>query len=188
MSNISVPWYQDFLGVAYRYYDLRMNVIPLFSDRKRAADLWNLSVHWWNDHEIKLRFVESDDQYWFIMASESRQPKTNISFFKLLPKSENYTRFKKGSMGEAYLKFGVYTQKGEEGAKGDDVCNCGHLREDHDGKCKIGECGCTKFDTFVITLLKKKKTISDIKFLEEKDVKDDSVSWNCLYVNKYKNS
>jgi len=40
----------------------------------------------------------------------------------------------------------------------------------------------------VLNVLKKKKTVTNIKFLEEKDVKNDSLAWNCLYVNKYKNS
>ncbi|HEY8109939.1 MAG TPA: hypothetical protein VIG05_03645, partial [Candidatus Nitrosotenuis sp.] len=72
-----IPWYDDFLGVAYRYYDLRMNVVPLFSERKVANDLWNNVAHWWNDHDIKIRFVENGDQYWFIMGSDSKRPDKN---------------------------------------------------------------------------------------------------------------
>jgi hypothetical protein len=188
VSNVAIPWYEDFLGVAYRYYDLRMNVVPLFSNRKQATDLWNETVHWWSDHDIKLRFVETGDKYWFIMASESRRPDHNRSFFKILQKSNNYERFKKGHMGEAYLRFGVFAQKEEKDVKDDAVCNCGHTKEDHDGECQIEQCECRKFESFIVNLLKKKKTITDIKFLEEKDVKDDAVSWNCLYINKYKNT
>ena len=36
-----------------------------------------------------------------------------------------------------------------------------------------------------VNLLKRKKTITDIKFLEENDVKDDPLAWNCFNVNKY---
>ncbi|MEM3007212.1 MAG: hypothetical protein QXW37_06085 [Candidatus Nitrosotenuis sp.] len=187
MSSVSMQWYDEFLGVAYRYFDLRMNVIPLFSTKKEASDLWNETVHWWSDHDIKLRFVEAGNQYWFILASESRRPDHNMSIYKLLPKSENYLRFKKGHQGEAYLRFAVFTKKNENEVKDDAVCNCGHKKEDHNGLCNKEDCKCQKFETFVLNMLRKKKTITNIKFLEESDVKDDSISWNCLYVNKYKN-
>ncbi len=187
MSVTSIPWFSDFLGVAYRYFDLRMNVVPLFSDRKMATSTWTEYVHWWNDHDIKLRFVETDEQYWFILASETRRPNKNISFFKLLTKSQNYERFKKGNLGEAYLRFGSYSPKQENQVKADAVCNCGHNNEEHEGECQMEGCDCTKFQSFEVNLLKKKKTITDIKFLQESEIKDDSISWNCLYVNKYKN-
>ncbi len=183
-----IPWFDDFLGVAYRYYDLRMNVVPLFSERKPANDLWNNVVHWWNDHDIKIRFVENGDQYWFIMGSDSKRPDKNRGFFKVLQKSENYERFKKGHAGEAYIRFGAYSEKNESNAKDEATCNCGHRKDDHDGVCLVEACNCQKFESFVVNLLKKKKTVTNIKFLEEKDVKDDSLAWNCLYVNKYKNS
>lgn len=188
MSSSSFPWYDDFVGVAYRYFDLRMNVVPLLSSHKKATDLWNENIHWWSDHDIKIRFVESGDQYWFILASESRRPDHNMSFFKLLPKSENYLRFKKGHQGEAYLRFASYSEKAANDVKNSAVCNCGHTKEDHDGECTVDECRCKEFASFELKLLKKKKTITDIKFLEERDVKDDAISWNCLYINKYKNS
>jgi len=36
-----------------------------------------------------------------------------------------------------------------------------------------------------INLLKKKKTVTDIKFLTEVEIKEDVLAWNCLSVNKY---
>ncbi len=179
------------MGVAYRYYDLRMNVVPLFQDRKEAADLWHNTIHFWGDHTIKIRFVESGDKYWFIMGADSQKPDSNISFFKELKKSENYERFKKGHGGEAYLRLGVYAKKYKNEVKDDAVCNCGHLKEDHDeaednDDCYYEDCECTKFESFQVNLLKKKKTVTDIKFLQEDEVKDDPLTWNCLYVNKYK--
>ena len=106
-SQSSIPWFDDFVGVAYRYYDLRMNVVPLFTDRKEASTLWHDTIHPWVDPSIKIRFLEIDDKYWFIMGSDTQKPDTNLSFFKELPKSENYERFKKGHGGEAYLKIGI---------------------------------------------------------------------------------
>jgi hypothetical protein len=188
-SQSPIPWFDDFVGVAYRYYDLRMNVVPLFSNKKQAVNLWHDSINWWMDHSIKLRFVEIGDDYWFIMGADSQHPNSNLSFFKILPKSENYERFKKGHGGEAYLRLGVYSDKSLSEVKNDAVCNCGHAAEDHDkndnDSCLYEVCSCKKFNSFQVNLLKKKKTVTDIRFLEEKEIKDDPLSWNCINVNKY---
>jgi len=74
-SDSPIPWFDSFLGVAYRYYEIRMNVVPLFSDLKIARKFWMDTMHWWNDHSIKIRFVETGDTYWFIMGAESRNSK-----------------------------------------------------------------------------------------------------------------
>lgn len=188
-SQSPIPWFDEFVGVAYRYYDLRMNVVPLFTERKKATNLWHDSISLWNDHSIKIRFVETGDNYWFIMSADSRNPQTNISFFKILPKSKNYERFKKGHDGEAYLRLGMYSEKFLRDVKKDAICNCGHAAEDHDKKdddtCLYEICKCKKFESFQVILLKKKKIVTDIVFLNEKDVKGDSLAWNCLNVNKY---
>ena len=189
MSADSTPWFEDFVGVAYRYFDLRMNVVPLFNDRKRSTNLWHDTIHWWVDPAIKIRFVESGDKYWFVMGSESQKPETNLSFFKELPKSEHYERFKKGHGGEAYLRLGVYTKKDLANAKKHDLCNCKHEAVDHDegddDVCLYNDCSCKKFSSFQVNLLKRKKTITDIEFIDEADVKDDPLAWNCLNANKY---
>ena len=191
-TQSSIPWFSDFVGVAYRYYDLRMNVVPLFTDRKESTSLWNDTIHWWVDPTIKIRFVEMENDYWFIMGSDSQKPNTNLSFFKMLPKSENYERFKKGHGGEAYLRLGVYTKKTLDNAKKDHVCDCGHEARDHDendeDSCLYNDCNCKKFSSFQVNLLKRKKTITDIEFLEEKDVKDDPLVWNCFNANKLSKS
>jgi len=183
-------WFDDFLGVAYRYYDLRMNVVPLFSERKQAANLWNDTIYWWNDHTIKLRFVEAGEKYWFIMGADSKKPESNKSFFKILSQSEHYDRFKNGHGGEAYLRLGVYATMKKKDAKDDTVCNCGHRLDDHEeehsDECLIEDCSCKNFESFQVNLLKRKKTITDIKFLQEEQVKEDPLTWNCLYANKYK--
>ncbi len=188
-SQSPVPWFDDFVGVAYRYYDLRMNVVPLFTERKKATNLWYDTINWWLDHSIKIRFVETNENYWFIMGADSQNPQTNISFFKMLPKSENYERFKKGHDGEAYLRLGIYSDKYLKDVKRDAMCNCGHAAEDHDKNdndtCLYEICNCKKFESFQVNLLKKKKIVTDILFLDEKDVKDDPLAWNCLNVNKY---
>ena len=110
-ENISIKWDDNFLGVAYRYFDVRMNIALMFSERKEASKLWLETVNWWNDHTIKVRFVEIGDDYWFIVGADSRKPATNKSFYKILPKSQHYERFKKGHEGSAILRFSVYSKK-----------------------------------------------------------------------------
>ena len=185
-----IPWFDDFVGIAYRYYDLRMNLIPLFDDFKNAQAFWRETIKWWNDHSIKIRFVETGDTYWFIMGAESRKTEDNRFLFKVLPKSSHYDRFKKGQEGTAYLRLGTHSKKFKKDVKDDAKCNCGHIKEDHEeGKgndsCLFEDCDCRKFETFQINMLKKKKTVTDIKFLTEAEIKDDVLAWNCFSVNKY---
>jgi len=189
-SGSSYQWFDDFVGIAYRYYDLRMNLVPLFLDFKKARFFWLETIKWWNDHSIKIRFVETGDTYWFIMGAESRRTENNRFLFKVLPKSPHYDRFKKGQEGTAYLRLGTYSKKFKKDVKDDAKCNCGHIKEDHEeGKgndsCLFEDCDCRKFETFQINMLKKKKTVTDIKFLTEAEIKDDVLAWNCFSVNKY---
>ena len=189
-SDSPISWFDNFVGIAYRYYDLRMNLIPLFGDFKKAQAFWRETIKWWNDHSIKIRFVETGDTYWFIMGAESRDTKNNRFLFKVLSKSSHYDRFKKGQEGTAYLRLGTYSKKSKKDVKDDAKCNCGHIKEDHEeGKdndsCLFEDCDCRKFETFQINMLKKKKTVTNIKFLTEAEIKDDVLAWNCFSVNKY---
>ena len=147
----TIRWMNDFLGVGYRFYDLRMNVFPIFSDKKQAIRVWESVIKWWADPSIKIRFVEIGDDYWFIMTGDSPFPESNKSLFKVLEKSEHYERFKKGHDEEAYLRMGIYREKDKSSP---------------------------------IDLFKKKKIVTDIKFLQENQVKDDELAWNCLYHNR----
>ena len=87
------------------------------------------------------------------------------------------------------LRLGIYADKELKDVKKDAMCNCGHAAEDHDKNdndaCLYEVCKCKTFKSFQVNLLKKKKTVTDIEFLDEQNVKDDSLAWNCLNVNKY---
>lgn len=190
---LPIPWFGEIQGVAYRYYDIRMTVVPLVPDTSQMAQMWRDTIYWWLDHTVKIRFVESDDTYWFIMGAQTRKPSSNLSFYKMdLPMSENYERFKQGHDGEAYMRLGVYARQDLENAKKDAMCNCGHIAKDHDendyGACLYNSCGCTKFTSFHVTMSRRKKTVTDIKFVSESDedaVRNDPLVWNCLYTHKY---
>ena len=152
-NEYAIQWIDDFIGVGYRFYDLRMNVFPIFSDKKQANKIWESVIKWWIDPSIKIRFVEVDDDYWFVMGGDTPFPESNKSFFKVLKKSEHYERFKKGHNGEAYLRMGVYREKNESSP---------------------------------VELFKKKKLVTDIKFLQKSQVKDDDLAWNGLFHNRSK--
>ncbi len=187
----SIPWYTDFIGIAYRYFDLRMNIIPLFTSQTQSLPLWQDVIHWWVNPSIKVRFVETGDDYWFILGADSQIPDRNLAFYKVLPKSVHYERFKKGHGGEAYLRFGVYSKIHLVDAKKGMLCECGHEAVDHDegdgDVCLYNTCDCKRFETFQVNMLKRKKTITNIMFLDEEQVKDDALAWNCLYRHKYLN-
>lgn len=180
-----IPWRTDFVGIAYRYYDLRMNVVPLFKERSVAAEAWRETIRWWPDHAIRIRFVEDGEKYWFALGSDSQRPDANACFAKRLDASESYRRFKKGHAGEAYLRLGTYRALSKADAKGDAVCECGHEKDDHgetrdEQDCLYEECGCEKFASFEVRLLRKKKTVTDIRFITAREAKDDPLAWNCL--------
>ena len=187
-----IPWFGEINGVAYRYYDLRMNVVPLVSDQTESTRLWHDVIYWWLDHTIKIRFVESEDSYWFIMGAETKKPSSNLSFYKNIARSENYERFKNGHDGEAYLRLGVYKKTELADVKKSALCNCGHEARDHDENdgdaCLYHVCDCKKFVSFQVTLSRRKKTVTDIKFMSESDedaIRNDPLVWNCLYTHKY---
>ena len=106
-----------------------------------------------------------------------------------MPISDNYDRFKKGHHGSAILRFSVYAKKFFKDVKNDELCNCRHRKDDHDDEqenyCLYEECGCKKYETFQVNLLKKKKVVTNIKFMTEEEVKDDSLAWNCFNRHKY---
>ncbi|CAI9832086.1 MAG: hypothetical protein MPI95_00870 [Nitrosopumilus sp.] len=189
MPEHPVPWYGGLEGVAYRYYDLRMNIVPLVGSLKEASSIWYETAHWWVDPSIRVRFVEAGERYWFVMGSESRKPASNRGFFKELARSEHYERFKRGHGGEAYLRFGTYDRLDLAAAKKRDVCDCGHEAGDHDegdgDACLFYECSCRRFSSLQVRLFKRRKTITDILFLDEGSARGDQLAWNCLESNKY---
>jgi hypothetical protein len=37
-------WFNNFVGVGYRYHDIYMNVLPLFKDKRYAFKLWKKTI------------------------------------------------------------------------------------------------------------------------------------------------
>jgi hypothetical protein len=145
--NHPILWFNNIVGVGYRYHDIYMNVLPLFKDKRYAFKLWKKTIEWWPDDEIKLRFVESNDKYWFILYVGSNNKGENIGFVKDFLISENYNRFKRGYEKQVVLRFAIYKEN-----KNKEIIQ----------------------NAFSLELLKRSKTVYDIKFLQYFDLPLDS--------------
>lgn len=146
-------WFNNFIGVGYRYHDIYMNVLPLFEDKRYALKLWKKTIEWWPDDEIKLRFVEYNDKYWFILYGGSKYKGDNTGFIKHFQISENYKRFKHGYETQVLLRFAIYKENKN--------------KERIDNK-------------FGLELLKRSKSIFDIKFSNYFDLPSDSIESKCI--------
>lgn len=157
MKNIL--WRDDFNGIGYRYHDVYMNVFPIFEDKRYASKLWDKSIHWWPDDEIRLRFVEVENgnNYWFILYNTAKYANEGTGFAKNLQLSDNYRRFKRGYEKQVLLRFGIYKGNPGRNASKDDK---------------------KKFD---LELLKKHKTVYDIKFVDDiSGLSTDSIEFSCI--------
>jgi len=155
MEN-DVNWFGDFIGVGFRYHDIYMNVFPLFENKMAAYKLWKRTIEWWPDDAIKLRFIERNDNYWFILYGGSEYKNDNTGFVKQVPISENYHRFKRGYEDKAILRFGIYHEKNSQG------------QDDNSTK------------RYSLELLKKSKSVYDIKFIEFSNLDTFSTEFQCL--------
>lgn len=146
MSARPDNWFSEFIGVGYRYHDIYMNVLLLFSNRMSAGRLWNKTIDGWSDDQIKLLFVEENDQYWIIVFHEgsSLLLKDTIGFIKKVPKSNNYDRFKTRFEDKVILRFAIYNDK---------------------PKSKQG-----KSAGFELNLLKKMKYVYRVDFLQYEEI------------------
>ena len=156
-------WISDFLGVGYRYTDIFMNILILFSDKKIAIKIWNENIHWWPDDQIILRFVEDQDYYWFILYLQGKNlfSKQNIGFFKRNHLTQNYLRFKKNYEEKAILRFAQYKT----------------LKKKIVGNGENGENDNSKNINYELNIFKRMKTIYDVKFLKINELEDKSFEY-----------
>jgi len=108
MKEEGIVLYTNFLGLGYRYEDVHTHALLMFKTKKDLLTVWNKVVKWWPDDEIKIRFVEGDNYYEFVLYGESRILENKWVFLKALKTSENYQRFKDEYDGVAYLGFSLY--------------------------------------------------------------------------------
>lgn len=169
VNKMGKKWISDFLGVGYRYTDIHMNILILFTDRKAAIKIWNENIHWWPDDQIILSFVEDADYYWFILYQRGKNllSKDNVGFFKKNSMTQNYLRFKKNFEEKSILRFAHYkTSKNKMSSE--------------DQKSENGK-NDTKHDTnYELNIFKRMKTIYDVRFLKINELEEDSVEYSLI--------
>ena len=111
MVDTKIDWFENFLGLGYHLYDVRPVLILLLDNRKEIVNTWNKIVKYLPDDEIKVRFVEKESTYEFVLYCESRILLTTYVFLKSLNMSEHYKQFKEDFDGAAVLKLALYIVK-----------------------------------------------------------------------------
>ena len=171
MENMEKKWISDFVGVGYRYTDIIMNILILYSDRKLAIKIWNENIHWWPDDQITLRFIEDGDYYWFILYQNGKNllSKENIGFFKKNELTQNYLRFKQNFDQKTLLRFALYKSVENKTNEDDDTMKNKNVDKKNS-------------PSFEINIFKRMKTVYDVKFQNIRDLESDTVE-NSLIMN-----
>ncbi len=111
MVDSKIDWFDDFLGLGYHMYDVRPTVFLIFNGRKKIGTAWNKIIKYFPDDEIKIRFIEKESNYEFVLYCQSRILSTIWVFLKSLKVSEHYKQFKEDYEGAANLKLALYIPK-----------------------------------------------------------------------------
>ena len=148
----------------------------LFTDKKIAVRILNENIHWWPDDKIILRFIEDNDYYWFILYQQGKNllSKENIGFFKKNPITQNYLRFKKNYEQKAILRFALYKNVEMKIADNDKDEEDGENNETEKEKEK------SKNINYELNIIKRMKTIYDVKFLKINEIEDNSVEYSLI--------
>jgi hypothetical protein len=149
-----------------------MNILLLFTDRKIPIKIWNENIHWWADDKIILRFIEDQDNYWFILYQHGKNllSKENIGFFKKNPITQNYLRFKKNYEQKAILRFALYKNLEMKIADND--------KDEENGENNEREN--SKNINYELNIFKRMKTIYDVKFLKINELEDNSFEYSLI--------
>jgi hypothetical protein len=165
-------WISHFAGIGYRYTDIVMNILILYTDRKIAIKIWNENINWWPDDQIILRFIEDNGDYWFILYQRGKNllSKENVGFFKKNPITQNYLRFKENFDQKTILRFALYKSVEKK------------VTEKND-KDENKEDESSNKSTFEINIFKRMKTVYDVKFLKLDELEENSVELNLINSN-----
>jgi len=101
------------MGLGYHFYDVHPKVFLTFDKRRTLVNAWNKIIKWWPDDEIRMRFMETNDSFLFVLYNQSRILNSTWVFLKHLKTSENYLKFKEDCKGIINFGLAVYIPKKE---------------------------------------------------------------------------
>jgi len=111
LPDTKIVWFDDFVGLGYHLYDVRPTVYLILDGRRKLVNTWNKIIKYFPDDEVKIRFIEKDSTYEFVLYCQSRILLTTSVFLKSLTISENYKKFKNDYEGVALFKLALYVPK-----------------------------------------------------------------------------
>ncbi|MGI0070214.1 MAG: hypothetical protein ACREAN_08175 [Nitrosopumilaceae archaeon] len=111
MTDRKIDWFDDFVGLGYQSDYVGLTIFLILDGRRKLVNTWNKIIKYFPDDEIKMRFIEKDSSYEFVLYCQSRILLTTCVFLKSLKISENYLMFKKDYDGAATFKLALYVPK-----------------------------------------------------------------------------
>jgi hypothetical protein len=111
LPDTKIDWFDDFIGLGYHLNDVRPTVYLILDGRRKIVNTWNRIIKYFPDDEIKMRLIEKDSTYEFILYCQSRVLSTTWVFLKSLKISENYKKFKQDYEGVSLFKLALYVPK-----------------------------------------------------------------------------
>jgi hypothetical protein len=114
LAEKSFKWFDAFAGIGYYFHDVRPLLLLVFEKRNELFYSWKKVLKWWPEDDMRIRFVETNDSYKFIMYCESLVPDTDTVFLKFLNMSENYKKFKVEYEGAANLGLAIRRKSHED--------------------------------------------------------------------------
>lgn len=144
----TITWVTEFLGIGYDFHDDPLQVFPLFEDKKYAAGLWKKTFESLHGNQIKIRFVEHEDSYWFFAYTVDFED--NIGLLKNLAISESYYNFKDLFEEKIILRFGIYKEMREHEKRRNNK-------------------------SYHLDLMKKSKSVEDVKLMKYSELPSSSL-------------
>jgi hypothetical protein len=107
-GEIAVTWFAHYLGLGYLLDRRGWHIFPIFKEASEARQVWDECVDPLDETGLRMRFVELDGEYEFILYSEPfSKEKPNFGFYRRFDISQNYGVFKQRCTGTAFFRFGV---------------------------------------------------------------------------------